>query len=72
MALGVERAVYREARKDKGIPEKGDGRIEARLITLACSATPHEEPAWTLRMLADKLVAIELVDSTSREKVRQV
>ena len=72
MALGVERAVHREARKDKGIPEKVDGRVEARLITLACSATPHEEPAWTLRMLADKLVALELVDSISREKVRQV
>ena len=72
LALGVERAVHREARKDKGIPEKVDGRVEARLIALACSATPNEEPVWTLRRLADKLVELELVDSISREKVRQV
>lgn len=69
---GVERAVYRKARKDKGIPQKVDGRVEAQLIALACSATPNEEPAWTLSMLADKLVELELVDSISREKVRQV
>lgn len=72
LALGVERAVHREARKDKGIPTKVDGRVEARLIALACSATPGEEPAWTLRMLADKLVELALVDSISHEQVRQV
>jgi transposase len=72
LALGVERAVHRKARKDKGIPEKVDGRVEAHLIALACSATPNEEPVWTLKMLADKLVELELVDSISREKVRQV
>lgn len=72
LALGVERAVHRKARKDKGLPEKVDGRVEAHLIALACSVTPNEEPVWTLKMLADKLVELELVDSISREKVRQV
>lgn len=68
----MEATVKRKARKDKGIPEKVDGRVEAHLIALACSATPNEEPVWTLKMLADKLVELELVDSISREKVRQV
>ncbi len=72
LALGVERAVHRKARKDKGIPEKVDGRVEAHITALACSATPNEEPVWTLKMLADKLVELELVASISREKVRQV
>ncbi len=72
LALGVERVVQRKARKDKGIPEKVDGRVEAHLIALACSATPNEEPTWTLKMLVGKLVELELVDSISREKVRQV
>lgn len=72
LALGIERAVHRKARKDKGIPEKVDGRVEAHIIALACSATPNEEPTWTLRMLAEQLVALELVDTISREKVRQV
>ncbi len=71
LALGVEATVHRKARKDKGVPEKVDGRVEAHIVALACSATPNEEPVWTLTMLADKLVALELVDSISREKVRQ-
>ncbi len=72
LALGVERAVERKARKDKGLPEKVDGRVEAHIIALACSVTPNEEPVWTLKMLAGKLVELELVGSISREKVRQV
>lgn len=72
LTMGVEATVQRKARKDKGIPEKVDGRVEAKLIALACSATPNKEPVWTLKMLADKLVEVELVDSISREKVRQV
>jgi transposase len=72
LELGVEPTVNRKARKDKGMPEKVDGRVEAHIIALACSATPNEEPAWTLSMLADKLVKLELVGSISREKVRQV
>jgi putative transposase len=72
LSEGAEATVLRKARKDKGIPQKVDGRVEARIIALACSATPNEEPAWTLSMLADKLVELELVASISREKVRQV
>lgn len=72
LALGAQETVNRKARKDKGIPEKVDGRVEAHIIALACSATPNEEPVWTLKMLAGKLVELELVASISREKVRQV
>src|SRR3954451_23852355 len=38
-----------------------DGAAEARLIALACSATPDGRKAWTLRMLADRLVELEVV-----------
>lgn len=48
-----------------------DGAAEARLIALACSATPDGRKAWTLRMLADKLVELEVVESVSHETVRQ-
>jgi hypothetical protein len=47
-----------------------DGAAEARLISLACSATPDGRKAWTLRMLADKLVELEVVDAISHETVR--
>lgn len=48
-----------------------DGAAEARLIALACSATPDGRKAWTLRMLADKLVELEVVDAVSHETVRR-
>jgi hypothetical protein len=48
-----------------------DGAAEARLIALACSATPDGRKTWTLRMLADKLVELEVVDAVSHETVRR-
>jgi hypothetical protein len=48
-----------------------DGAAEARLVTLACSATPDGRKAWTLRMLAAKLVELEVVESVSHETVRR-
>jgi transposase len=49
-----------------------DGSAEAQLIALACSATPDGRKAWTLRLLADKLVELEVVEAISRETVRRV
>lgn len=69
---GVVRTVERKARRDKGVPVKVDGRVEAHIIALACSDTANGEPSWTLQMLADEVVKLELVESISREKVRQV
>lgn len=48
-----------------------DGAAEARLIALACSATPDGRKVWTLRMLADKLVELEVVEAISHETVRR-
>ena len=49
-----------------------DGKAEAKLVALACAATPDGRKAWTLRMLADKLVELEVVASVSHETVRRV
>jgi hypothetical protein len=35
---------------------------------VACSKTPNGEPEWTLRMIADELVSLELVESIARER----
>jgi transposase len=50
---------------------KLDGRQEARLIALACSKPPTGKARWTLRMLADEMVELEVVESLSHETVRQ-
>jgi len=49
---------------------KLDGAQEAQLIALACGAPPEGRVHWTLRLLADRLVALEVVDTISPECVR--
>jgi len=51
---------------------KADGDLEARLIALSCSEPPEGHARWSLRLLADKLVELEIVDSISHETVRTV
>src|SRR5207237_6076525 len=53
-------------------PPKLDGEGEARLTALACSPAPRGHARWTLRLLAEHLVSLEVVDSISHETVRQV
>lgn len=64
---GLERALYERPRP--GARPKIDGEVEARLITLACTAPPDGHAHWTLRLLADKLVELELVESISHVAV---
>ena len=52
-------------------PRTLDGAQEARLVTLACSAPPAGRARWTLQLLADQLVALEVVDTISDETVRR-
>ncbi len=51
---------------------KADGDFEARLIALSCSEPPEGHARWSLRLLADKLVELEIVDTISHETVRTV
>ena len=53
-------------------PTRLDGDGEARLVKLACSAPPRGRGRWTLRLLAARLVELEVVEAISRETVRQV
>jgi transposase len=48
-----------------------DGEAEAHLIALACSKTPDGQGTWTLRLLAQKMVELEYVESVSHETVRK-
>jgi hypothetical protein len=49
---------------------KADGDLEARLIALSCSEAPSGFSRWSLRMLADKAVELQYVESLSYETVR--
>jgi hypothetical protein len=52
-------------------PHKLDGVQEAHLVTLACRPAPKGRGRWSLRLLADKLVELEIVNDISHETVRQ-
>lgn len=52
--------------------KKADGELEARLISLSCSEAPEGYARWSLRLLADKMVEMEYVESISHETVRKV
>lgn len=69
---GLEAALERKPQDRPSRPRALDGRAEARLIALACSAPPEGRPAWTLRLLAGRLVELEVVDAVSYETVRRV
>jgi hypothetical protein len=71
VAAGLDAAIYREppARQYR---RRLDGQQEARLVALTCSAPPEGHKRWTLRLLADRLVELAVVESVSYETVRQV
>ena len=57
--------------QDRSKFRKLDGAAEAKLVRLACSTPPEGHARWSLRLLADQLVALEVVDSIGHECVRQ-
>ncbi len=67
----MEAALVRKPQDCPSRPPALDGRAEARLIALACSAPPDGRKEWTMRMLADKLVELEVVPTVSDETVRR-
>ena len=68
--LGLEQALERRPQKNFRTP-KLNGKAEAKLIACSCGPAPEGRSKWTLRLLADKAVELELVDSISRETIRQ-
>jgi hypothetical protein len=66
---GVE-AALNHTRPQKKRSKVLDGAAEARLVQLACSEAPDGLEQWTLQMLADKLIELDVVETISRETVR--
>lgn len=67
---GLERALERKD-PQRVYLRKLDGRAEAQLLALCCGVAPQGRARWTLRLLAARLVELELVESISHEAVRQ-
>ena len=68
---GFEAALKRKPRETPPTPPKLDGQGEAKLIAMRLGKPPAGYGRWTLQLLADELVALEVVESISGETVRK-
>jgi hypothetical protein len=69
-AAGLDAAISRKP-PARSYRRRLDGEQEAHLVALTCSAPPEGHQRWRLRLLADRLVALQVVESVSDETVRQ-
>ena len=66
---GLDAAVGRKKRETPPIEPKITGEVEAKIIALCCSTPPAGRAKWSLRLLADKAVELQYIDSISHEAV---
>ena len=67
---GLEGALARQRPTGRQF-RKLDGAQEARLVTIACSPPPAGQARWTLQLLADQMVTLEIVEAIGKETVRR-
>jgi hypothetical protein len=69
---GFEAALNRKPLEKPPREIRFDGAFEARLIALACSDAPDGRTRWTVRLLADKVVELEIAESVSHMTIQRV
>ena len=62
----------RKKRETPPVPAKIDGETEAKIIAIACEKPPEGRAKWTLRLIAERAVELEVVDSLSPMSVQRV
>jgi len=68
---GLEGALERK-KGNRVYVRKADGDFEAHVVALSCSEPPEGFARWSLRLLADKAVELDYIDSVSHETVRRI
>jgi transposase len=67
---GLEHAINEEARS--GQPPKFRGKTMAKITAIACSAPPEGHARWSLRLLADRVIELNIVESISHQSVSNI
>ena len=67
---GLERAINEETRS--GQPPKFKGKSMAKITAIACSKPPSGHARWSLRLLADRVIELDIVESISHVSVRNI
>jgi transposase len=68
---GIEACLDRKPQENPPRPRKLDGATEARLVQIACSTPPAGRARWSLGLLADRLVELQIFDSVSKSTVQR-
>ena len=68
---GLEAALGRKEQASPSIQKMFDGEKEAKLIALACGPKPPGRSRWSLRLLSDRVVALDIVEHCSPQTVRR-
>ena len=68
----IDAYLTRKKREIPPVPAKVDGKVEAEIIALACSEVPEGHSRWTLRLLAEQAVKLDIIDSISYVRVREI
>ena len=69
---GLAAAIGRKKRETPPVEPKITGEVEAKIIALSCSAPPEGRSRWSLRLIADKAVEQQYIDSISHEAVNRL
>jgi putative transposase len=67
---GLEAAISERPRS--GQPSKFKGKAAAKITAIACSSPPAGQAKWSLRLLADRVVELKIVDSISHQSIRNI
>ena len=67
---GLESAINEQSRS--GAPKKFTGRQKAKITAIACSEPPEGRSRWTLRLIADRVVELEMADNISHQTVKRI
>ncbi len=69
---GLEAALSRRKQVRPSVQRMFDGEKEAKLIAVACGQAPEGRSRWTLKLLADRVVALEVVETCSQSTIGRV
>jgi transposase len=69
---GLDAALDRKKQERPSVEKMFDGEKEAKLIALACGPKPQGRARWTLELLAERVVALKIVEQCSRQTVMRV
>ena len=71
-APDIETFLTRKKRETPPVPSKITGDVETKIIALACSEVPEGHARWTVRLLAEKAVELNIIESIGRMSVNRI